>query len=334
VRFGRAFGAGIAVAAVLLVACRAPEAAPIRDSPAATSIAPVPDWSGVDRVSLPASAEMAIPALIPPGRAAIRVPILMYHYIRVNPVASDTLGFNLSVTPQNFRDQMDWLTANGYHPVDFNDLRAYFSGKGYLPSRPVVLTFDDGYADLYTDAYPILQAHHFKAVAYLVAGFLGSTHNVSRTQVQEMDAHGIEIAAHTVTHPDLTKLATARMQWEITQSKQDLEQLTGHPILDFCYPAGQFNPNIEQALADAGFSTATTEQVGTLHSMQDRYAWTRVRVSGGENLTAFAGSLGIEEPPLAAGSAAALAITNPLLALQDQTTNLQAPRSLSIDSGS
>src|SRR5581483_10744436 len=83
--------------------------------------------------------------VVPLGRAALRVPILMYHYIRVNPVPGDQLGFNLSVTPDDFRAQMDWLAANGYHPVDFNDLRDYWAGRAPLPERPIILTFDDGY---------------------------------------------------------------------------------------------------------------------------------------------------------------------------------------------
>jgi hypothetical protein len=98
-------------------------------------------------------------SVIPLGRSGIRVPILEYHYIRVNPNPRDQLGFNLSVTPTNFSAQMDWLASHGYHPITFDDLHAYFEGKEPLPARPVVLTFDDGYLDFFTTAFPILQAH-------------------------------------------------------------------------------------------------------------------------------------------------------------------------------
>src|SRR5258708_1216943 len=90
--------------------------------------------------------------MIPAGRPSIRVPILMYHYVRVNPDPRDRIGFNLSVTPGDFARQMDWLAGSGYHPVDFDDLRGYLLGHDALPNRPVVLTFDDGYRDLYTAA--------------------------------------------------------------------------------------------------------------------------------------------------------------------------------------
>jgi len=99
------------------------------------------------------------------------------------------------VSPDDFTAQMDWLMVNRYHPVDFNDMRAYFAGTTPLPSRPVVITFDDGYADLYTTAYPILAAHHFKAVAYIVSSFVGQSRYVTKEQVLEMDRKGIQIAS-------------------------------------------------------------------------------------------------------------------------------------------
>src|SRR5262249_48520329 len=86
--------------------------------------------------------------MIPPSPPTVRVPILMYHYVRISPNPSDRLGFNLSVTPADFSRQMDWLAANGYHPIDFDDLRGYLLGREDLPSRPVILTFDDGYRDM------------------------------------------------------------------------------------------------------------------------------------------------------------------------------------------
>ena len=68
---------------------------------------------------------------------------------------------------------MDYLDEHGYHPITLTDFRAYLNGSRPLPDRPVVLTFDDGYADLYTQAFPVLKHHHFKAVAYIVSGFVG-----------------------------------------------------------------------------------------------------------------------------------------------------------------
>jgi peptidoglycan/xylan/chitin deacetylase (PgdA/CDA1 family) len=235
-------------------------------------------------------------AVVPPGRPAVRVPILMYHYIRVNPDPRDRLGFNLSVTPADFAQQMDWLAANGFHPVDFDDLRAYLLGHDALPARPVVLTFDDGYRDLYTTAYPVLRAHRFKAVAYVVAGFVGRASNVTADQVLEMDANGIQIGAHSVSHADLTRISAADLQHEVFDSKAMLEGLLGHPVLDFCYPSGRVDDAVVRTVAAAGFQTATTTQPGVVHTAADRFLWTRVRVSGGEPLPQLVADLGQPEP--------------------------------------
>ena len=234
--------------------------------------------------------------VVPPGRSPVRVPILMYHYIRVNPDPGDRLGFNLSVTPADFRLQMDWLYDNDYHPVDFDDLRAYLFGNQSLPSRPVVLTFDDGYRDMYTTAFPILRVHQFKGVSYVVSGFLNSPNYLTTEMVQEMDALGIQIGAHTVSHADLTRISAAGLHSEVFDSKAALEAVVGHAVLDFCYPAGKFNDAVISAAQAAGFLTATTTQPGVAHSAGDRFTWSRVRVSGGESLEELITDLGEPEP--------------------------------------
>jgi peptidoglycan/xylan/chitin deacetylase (PgdA/CDA1 family) len=231
--------------------------------------------------------------VIPLGRTSISVPIMMYHYIRPAPSTyTDYLGYRLTVTPSDFDAQMDWLGANGYHPVDFNDLRAYFGGVMPLPSKPVVITLDDGYADLYAAAYPILHSHKFKAVAYIVTSFVDQSRYVTAAQVLEMDHNGIEIASHTVDHANLSKASLYWAQAQLTSSKRWLESLTGHSIVDFAYPSGKYSATAIAALETTGYDTAVTEQYGYVHSRADRYLWTRVRVGGGESLSDFAASLG------------------------------------------
>jgi peptidoglycan/xylan/chitin deacetylase (PgdA/CDA1 family) len=227
------------------------------------------------------------------GRPTIDLPILMYHYIRTPPSKYvDIVGYNLSVSPSDFEAQMDWLAAHGYHPVDFNDVRAYFAGVRPLPSKPVVITLDDGYRDLYTTAYPILMSHGFKAVAYIVSGFVGWKQYVTADMVVEMDRHGIEIAGHTVDHANLARASWSQLIYELLTSKRHLEQLVGHPVVDFAYPSGRYNQMVIQALEATGYDTATTEQYSTEHSRADRYTWTRDRVFGGETLASFIYYLG------------------------------------------
>ncbi len=290
--------AGLAAVLTLLILGASADSAIQDGVPAGVGLQPTADGhSGeISRLGLnrPTSGTEYV---IPLGRRAIRVPILEYHYIRVNPKPLDRLGFDLSVTPQDFAAQMAWLDLHGYHPVTFADLRAYFTGKEPLPDRPVVLTFDDGYADFFTAAEPVLQMHGFKAVAYIVPGFWGRKAYMSPDQVQALDASGlVEIASHTVNHVNLANETTAEREYQLTRSRQMLEALLGHPVIDFCYPSGQFGKGAVTAVGAAGYSTATTQVPGTELSWSTRLVWPRVRVAGGETLAAFIAFLGQPEP--------------------------------------
>jgi len=235
--------------------------------------------------------------VVPVGRVIITLPILMYHYIRQPPpMRVDLLGYKLSVSPADFAAQVGSLWASGYHPVDLNDVRAYFAGKEPLPSRPVVITFDDGYADLFTTAFPILAEHRFKAVAYIVSGFVGRPGYVTSDQVLQLDHNGIEIASHTVDHADLARSSAGSTMRELVDSKRWLEQLVGHPVIDFAYPSGKFNAQVVAEVQRAGYDTAVTTMDSVEHSRADRYLWTRVRVGGGESMADFTHNLGTPMP--------------------------------------
>ncbi len=235
--------------------------------------------------------------VVPTGRVLISLPILMYHYIRQPPpMLADSLGYKLSVSPADFTAQVDSLWSNGYHPVDLNDVRAYFAGKEPLPAKPIVITFDDGYADLYTTAYPILARHKFKAVAYIVSGFVGRGGYVSADQVAQLDHNGIQIASHTVDHADLASSSYGSTMRELVDSKQWLEKLVGHPVIDFAYPSGKFNPQVVAEVQRAGYDTAVTTVDSVEHSRADRYMWTRIRVGGGESMADFTKNLGTPMP--------------------------------------
>jgi peptidoglycan/xylan/chitin deacetylase (PgdA/CDA1 family) len=231
------------------------------------------------------------PDAMPPGPTAINVPILTYHYIRVNPDRNDRLGYALSVTPSDFAAQMDWLAQNGYHPITTEDLFAYLNATQGLPSKPVILTFDDGYADFYTTALPILRSHGFVAVSYVVTGFVGWPGYMTTAQIREADRSGMEIGSHTITHPNLAGMSAPAVWSQLTQSKLFLEQVLGHPVLSFCYPSGKYTSAVASAVAAAGFHDGTTTRYGYSYTLGNRYVWSRLRVSGGEPLEAFAAAV-------------------------------------------
>lgn len=236
-------------------------------------------------------------AVVPFGLTTLDLPILLYHYIRVPPSRrTDAIGYGLSVAPVTFAAQMDWLAANGYHAVTFEHLRSYWRRATPLPPKPVIITFDDGYQDLYTAAFPILASHGFVAVAYIVTSFVGTQGYVTTDELVQMDQYGIEVAAHTVNHADLTHCSQSWMSYQLSQSKAWLEKLVGHPVSDMAYPSGKFNAATMASAQRAGYYSAVTTLLSYDHAQTDRYAWGRVRVSDGESMSDFIKNLGPTMP--------------------------------------
>jgi peptidoglycan/xylan/chitin deacetylase (PgdA/CDA1 family) len=224
------------------------------------------------------------------------VPILYYHYIRTNPNPRDRVGFGLSTPPAAFRAQMQYLADHGFHVIPLRQAVVAIQHHSGPPSRPVVLTFDDGYADFFTTAVPILQSHGFTATSFVVSGRMGWAGYMTPSQIVAADGMGFTIGAHTVDHVALTAQAPARAGWEIKQSKLMLEALLGHPVLDFAYPYGSFNMyDMAQAKSD-GFETAVSTVPGTWHSAGQLFELSRLRIGGGLPLGSFAHLLGGPQP--------------------------------------
>jgi peptidoglycan/xylan/chitin deacetylase (PgdA/CDA1 family) len=213
-------------------------------------------------------------------------PILMYHYIRTVDQASDPLGYELSVAPELFEAQMAWLHEQGYTPIRMDAVARCLRGATPCPARAVALTFDDGYADAFTTALPVLQRYGFTATFYIVSGFVGQPAYMSWEQLAALRDAGMEIGAHTLDHTDLTTLDPATADNEIVQSKADLEGQLGISVVSFCYPSGQYNWGIEEQTSAAGYLSATTTRWDSDYS--DMMALPRRRISGETTLDGFA----------------------------------------------
>src|SRR5262245_44156313 len=160
---------------------------------------------------------------------SLRVPILMYHYISRNPKApDDPLRTRLSVPPAQFAQQLAYLRRAGYTTITLDDLVDALYMRVSLPSKPVILTFDDGYQDFFTNAYPLLRRYGDKATIYIITGKVGTTGYMSWPELRTLAASPlITIGAHTRTHRELPKLS-ARQSWqELAGSKADLETRLG-----------------------------------------------------------------------------------------------------------
>jgi peptidoglycan/xylan/chitin deacetylase (PgdA/CDA1 family) len=214
----------------------------------------------------------------------------MYHYIRNNPVASDRLGYQLSVTPADFDAQLSWMKQHGFHTVNLGDVLNAARGAA-LPANPVVLTFDDGYADFATTAVPMLLSHGFTATVYVVPNFIGRPNYMTSDQLGWVSQQGMTVGAHTMDHVCLTKVPPAVAADQINRSRLTLQRWTGQPVSDFAYPYGRSNSQVAQFAAAAGFATAVITDGSSFHGTIDRVRWGRMRVGGGESLAAFASRL-------------------------------------------
>jgi peptidoglycan/xylan/chitin deacetylase (PgdA/CDA1 family) len=247
--------------------------------PAATSPAAAPGGT------VPASAPGAHPA---PDAA---VPILMYHVI--NTPRPDTANPALWVPRAELAAETDYLAGQGYHAVTLQQVWDAWHNGGLLPSKPIVLSFDDGYHSQYTNALPVLQAHGWPGVLNLEVN--QTQQDLKPDEVKAMIAAGWEVDAHTLTHPDLTTVSDTQLQQEVAGSRQWIRQMLGVPVNFFCYPAGRFDQRVVQAVKTAGFLGATTTQLGLAKPSADPYQLARVRVNGGTSVDAFAAQLSAVE---------------------------------------
>ncbi len=226
----------------------------------------------------------------------LKVPILMYHYISQPPADADIYRVDLSVTPDNFRQQLAWLRDNGYTAIDYYDLSTAIVGMAELPEKPVLLTFDDGYLDNYTAAYPLLQEYGYKATFFIVTDFvdLGREGYMTWPMIEELSRAGHRIESHSRTHPDLRDKDRDGLIWEMLGSQQTIAAHIGYPPRYFCYPGGDYNEETIQILRELEFWGAATTANDTWHGFNERFEWGRLRIRNDTTLQEFANVLDLE----------------------------------------
>ncbi|MBR2215422.1 MAG: polysaccharide deacetylase family protein [Selenomonadaceae bacterium] len=204
--------------------------------------------------------------------AGEKVLILNYHKV-------DEAHISLSVHPADFAAQMAYLERHGYNTISPDELYDSLAGSKRLPTNPVLITFDDGYADNYANAYPILKEHGFKATIFVVSSFVGKyRHYLTWEQAREMEQNGISIQSHTATHRSMTDLSDDQLRAELTESKQKIEAELGHPVDYIAYPTGTYNLHIAQMVKEAGYKAAFTIKYGNVDQASNIYALERVPV--------------------------------------------------------
>lgn len=211
----------------------------------------------------------------------LSMPILMYHHIRDFNDPNDQIGINLSVSPQKFADQLDLIKSKGYTTITFSNLET-----GNIPTKPIVLTFDDGYKNFYQNAYPELKKRGMVGTVFVITQDIGKDQYMDEKEIKEINANGIEIGSHTLSHPDLSKLSSDRAEKEISNSKKTLESLTDNQIISFCYPSGKFSEETTQILKNASYKYAVTTK-SKLTTFENLFELNRYRVNSDTNISGF-----------------------------------------------
>lgn len=220
------------------------------ETPSATRvITPIPQPT-LTRLPAPTAYVMRPAA----GDSAL-IPILMYHHLQVLPAnASETLR-TWTVAPEQFAAQLDYIRQRGFHTITFKQLVGFFDDGLPLPTHPILVTFDDGWIDDYTVAFPELVkrgmvGNFFPPTQYVDAG---GKQLINWQQVLEMDRAGMEFGGHTLSHQDLTKINLDEVRRQLVVSKAKMEDKLGHATYAFSYPFGAFNPKVVAETHAAGY---------------------------------------------------------------------------------
>lgn len=211
----------------------------------------------------------------------------MYHVIATAPAG--VAYPDLFVHPGDFAGQMQWLARHRYHAVTLHQVYDYWLRGTPLPTRPIVISFDDGYLSQATVALPVLKKLHWAGVLNLKVNAV-QKYNLPSWRVHALIAAGWEIDAHTITHPDLTTVDAARLWREVHGSRVALRRMFHVPVDFFCYPSGRYNPRVVAAVRKAGYLGATTTHYG-LAAPANPYELSRVRINASDGVPGFAHKL-------------------------------------------
>ena len=240
----------------------------------------------------------------------LSVPILMYHSISAS---TNPLFKRWAVSPELFDEHLAYLSQQRYTPLTVTDLmRARTQGDVKLPSRPVILTFDDAYADFYENAFPALQRHSFVATLYVPTAYVGGTCGwlrpegettrpmASWSQLAEMSAAGIECGGHSHAHVQMDTIPAARAEAEIRQCKALLEDHLGQEVLSFAYPHGWTTGSVKRMIHAAGYTSACAIKNMLSSATDDPFELARLVVTGDTSVADLAGLLTYHMTPLEA----------------------------------
>ncbi|PYI65813.1 polysaccharide deacetylase [Arthrobacter livingstonensis] len=215
------------------------------------------------------------------------IPILLYHSVDDHPPVDFTPW---AVGREMFAEHLDMLAELGRVGLTIGQLTALIRAGDPVPERAVVVTFDDGFSDFASNAWPQLQARGLPATLYVTAGLVGGHSEwlapvgasglpmLDSGEIGELAAQGVEIGAHSMTHPQLDAVGRDRAWLEISESKKALEAILDRPVDTFAYPHGYHDRVTKQMVAEAGYTSAAAVRNALSHPGDDLYALARCTV--------------------------------------------------------
>lgn len=212
--------------------------------------------------------------------------VLMYHHVAVPPSSLPPNAAQYFIDPAVLDRQIYYLLAHGYHPVSLDEVVKALHGGPALPPRAVALTFDDGWQDFWKNALPIVHKYSIPVTIFAIANADRGTY-MTPSERWVLDHTGVQIAAHTLSHPDLTRLLPAVAENEIAGSRKNLQKELGRPVSLFAYPYGAFDSQVENMVQAAGYEAAFAATPYSNEDSQHLMALPRVMVSRYDSLATF-----------------------------------------------
>ena len=186
----------------------------------------------------------------------VGVPVLYYH--SVNPSEAN----EVTITPTKLKEQLQFVKDSGYTTLTIAQFTDYIVNNKPIPVKSILLTFDDGYMDNYTNALPILKELGMKATIFVITSGIDDGYYLSTAQLKEMSAYGIDIESHTNGHFYLNQLSYEKQIVELKSSKEKLKTILGKDVTAIAYPFGALNSNTEKAVKESGYTVAFTTNRG------------------------------------------------------------------------
>ena len=227
-------------------------------------------------------------------RCSKEVPILMYHRV------TDIPGDRLSIPPNLFAAQLEYLQKKGHHTITLAQLHQYLTAGTTLPAKPVILTFDDAYDDNYTNALPLLQQYGMCGTVFAISQWVDADngwedfpgkrkfHTMNWEHLREWHNAGMEIGSHTRTHPLLTTLTDDEILNELIASKSELQERLGITVQFLAYPYGDCDARVKKLTSQAGYLGAVAIYDNAPLLRNDLYGLRRIMISSKNSLKDFA----------------------------------------------